>query len=140
MSDLGDFGRTAWRDWSTDGVPSSGAHQPVKSEIRTFVTEVERRLAFVRKTGSFAVVAGDQFDVDTRLAVATATLPATCAEGDRFAFNDYAGTWGTYAFTIDPNGNQFEDAGDGSNPAQSMTCDQPAQFELVYAGGKLRVR
>lgn len=36
-----------WRDYSTDGVPSSGAHKPVKSDIRVWGTDVEDRLAEV---------------------------------------------------------------------------------------------
>lgn len=33
-------GRAAWRAWKTDGDPTSGAHEPAKSEIREFVDAV----------------------------------------------------------------------------------------------------
>jgi len=44
MSTLGDLGRAAWRLFVTDGVPSSGAHEPQKSDILAFVEELESRL------------------------------------------------------------------------------------------------
>ena len=88
----------------------------------------------------FNAVGGGLYDVDTSAGAIAATIPADLVEGDRFAFNDFVGSWGTHALTIDPNGNEFEDIGDGSDPALPMTCDATAQFELVFADGKLRVR
>lgn len=92
------------------------------------------------KTANFTAVAHGQYDCNTTDAGFTATLPASLEEGDRFTFNDFASTWGTNALVIDPNGHEFEDAGDGSDPTEPMTCDGTAQFSLVYAAGKLRLR
>lgn len=91
------------------------------------------------KTGNFTAVSGGQYDCDTAAAGFTATIPPVLSEGDRFAFNDFTGTWGVNPLLIDPNGYEFEDAGDGSDPSEPMTCDAPARFEIVFAGGKLRV-
>lgn len=40
MTVIGDLGRTAWRLYETDGVPSSGAREPYKPEILAFVDAV----------------------------------------------------------------------------------------------------
>ena len=79
-------------------------------------------------------------DCDTSGGTFTVTLPASPAEGDRFWFNDFAGTWGTNALSIDPNGNEFEDLGDGSDPAQPLTCAESAQFSIVFADGLCCIR
>ena len=92
------------------------------------------------KTAHFNAEANGQYNCDTSAGGFTATLPASPSEGDRFSFSDYVGTWATDPLLIDPNGNEWEDAGDGSDPEEPMTCDAPAQFEVVFAGGKLRVR
>lgn len=107
---------------------------------RVYMAPLAKRGEWVLRTGSFDVIPGDNSDVDTRAEVAAASVPASLSEGDRFGFNDFAGTWGTNAFTIDPNGHEFEDLGDGSDPTEPMTCDATARFELVFADGKLRVR
>lgn len=95
---------------------------------------------WVTKAANYTAVVGNHIDADTSGGSFTVTLPSILAEEDRVGFNDFAGSWATNPLTIDPNGHEFEDAGDGSNPAEPMICDEPAQFELVYAGGKLRVR
>lgn len=43
MVDVSSLGRKAWRAWFTDGVPSSGAHEPLKSEIFDFVKGVDQQ-------------------------------------------------------------------------------------------------
>ena len=109
---------------------------------RVYMAPLAKRGEWARRTGNFDLIAGDRSDVDTSDGPAIAMIPENLAEGDRFAFNDFAGTWGPGAnlFSIDPNGHEFEDPGDGSDPAEPMTCSEPAQFELVFAGGKLRPR
>lgn len=42
MGTIKDLGDKAFRDFVTDGVPSSGANKPIKREIRQFVAEVDR--------------------------------------------------------------------------------------------------
>lgn len=140
MSILGNLGRAAWRLFVTDGVPSSGSQKPSKPEILAFVAELERRVDWVRVTANRATVAGDLLDVDTTLSAITVTLPASPTEGDRVGFNDFAGSWDINALSIDPNGNEFEDVGDGSDPADPMTCDGPALFFIVFAASKYRIR
>jgi hypothetical protein len=41
MTDVGTLGKLAWRDWATDGVPSSGSWRSLKSDIRAFADAVE---------------------------------------------------------------------------------------------------
>lgn len=94
----------------------------------------------LRCTTDFVALPGRRYDVDTTAGPITATLDLAPAEGDAVEFNDAAGTWSTHAFTVDPNGQQFEDAGDGSNPADPMTCDDAARFVLIFAAGRYRPR
>ncbi len=94
----------------------------------------------ILQTADFEVPRRVINDVNTADGSVTGTLPPDLSEGERFYFNDYAGTWVTNPFYVDPNGQAFADVGDGSNPAEPMKCSTPARFELVFAGGKLRVR
>jgi len=41
MGEIRNKGRTAWRDFVTDGLPASGENEPSKSEIRAFVDEAD---------------------------------------------------------------------------------------------------
>ncbi len=50
MTDSGTLGNIAWRDHVTLGVPSTGVHEPLKSEIRAFVDAVESQKASVVPT------------------------------------------------------------------------------------------
>jgi hypothetical protein len=50
MTDVGTLGRTAWRAFNTDGVPSSGEHNPYKPDIHAFVDAVEAQKASVVDT------------------------------------------------------------------------------------------
>lgn len=61
MTDIRTLGRTAWRDYATDGSPSSGAHQPLKSEILAFVDAVENIAAapVTSKTANYNLAASD---------------------------------------------------------------------------------
>jgi len=91
-------------------------------------------------TTDFEIVRHFRNDVNTADGSVTGTLPPDLREGERFPFNDYAGTWATNPFYIDPNGHEFEDLGDGSDPSEPMSCAGVARFEIVFAAGKLRVR
>ncbi len=64
-----------WRDYATDGVPASGAHAPVKSEIRTWGAEIEPGNLGTAGTGTTAAEFGDQYNHVTVLTMA-GTLPA----------------------------------------------------------------
>lgn len=94
----------------------------------------------IRRTADFNALPFDDNDVDTTDAAIEGMLPADPNEGDRFAFNDFAGTWGTNPFTVNPNGQEFVDAGDGSDPSEPMTCSDPAGFVVVFSRGKYRPR
>lgn len=41
MTDVKTLGDLAWRDWTIVGMPSSGAHEPYKPDIRAFASAVE---------------------------------------------------------------------------------------------------
>lgn len=45
MSDFTKRGSEIWRDYETDGVPSSGKRKPVKGDIRTWATQMENLLS-----------------------------------------------------------------------------------------------
>lgn len=92
------------------------------------------------RTANFNVIPGFRYDVDTRSNAVTATLPTTAVEGAENQFNDFASNWTTNNFLIDPNGEEFEDAGDGGDPADPLICADPAKFTLVFSAGKYRPR
>lgn len=94
----------------------------------------------VRRAADFTAIPSFRYDVDTTGDEVTATLPSSPGEGDEFEFNDFAGTWATNNFLVDPNGQEFEDLGDGSDPAAPLICDCPAKFALVFGAGKYRPR
>lgn len=104
--------------------------------------ELDKALAaWETKTASFAAVAGGRYACDTTSAGFTATLPASPAEGDEVWFDDFAGTWGTNALSIDPGSADFELVdGDTSAASDPMTCDAAARFVLKFTDDKWRVR
>jgi hypothetical protein len=55
------FAAQVFRDYETDGVPGSGPHQPIKSEIRAWGSALESGLSGIRlaKTASYTVQAAD---------------------------------------------------------------------------------
>jgi len=57
------------------------------------------------KTSTFTAVAGEGYFIDTTSNVITMNLPAGTL-GDEIVFIDYAGTFDTYALTIDSNGSE----------------------------------
>jgi len=60
------------------------------------------------KTANFNAAAGEGYFVNTTGGAITATLPASPSIGDTFIFKDYAQTWNSNNFIMDPNGNKFE--------------------------------
>jgi hypothetical protein len=74
MIDMGELGRLVWRDWMVDGVPSSGSHQPMKQDIRTFVAAID-----LQKGHVFADVAALRLHQGD---ATTATIVARTAYGD----------------------------------------------------------
>ncbi|WP_439611512.1 hypothetical protein [Reyranella sp.] len=131
------LGNTAWRDWSIDGVPSSGANDPDKAEIRAFVDALVRAEV---KTEDFDVLVGDRLSVDTSDAAVMGTMPpaADLEDGDEFTFNDFAGTWGTNAFTLNGNDTPFGNGNGGT--IDNLICNVTKRFSVTFAGGVFVVR
>lgn len=120
---------------------STGSVVSFTSGVKDVVVgPVGRPASPIRRTSNFNALPGDDNDVDTTGGAIVATLPADPTEGDRFAFNDFADTWATNNLTVDPNGQEFVDAGDGSDPADPLVCSDPATFVIVFAAGKYRPR
>lgn len=63
-----------WRDYVTDGMPGSGAHAPVKSDIRAWGAEIEPGNLGTAGTGTTAAEFGDQYNHMTVLTMG-GTLP-----------------------------------------------------------------
>ena len=59
------------------------------------------------QTGNFTAVAGNAYPVNTTSGAVTVTLPASPTAGNIVQLTDYAGTWGTNAITVSPNGNKI---------------------------------
>ena len=59
------------------------------------------------QTASFTAVAGNAYAVNTTSAAVTVTLPASPVIGQAVQITDYAGTFGTNACTVNPNGNKL---------------------------------
>lgn len=61
MTNVETLGRATWRLWNLDGVPSSGAHKPLKDDILAFIEALDAAISpFVRYravTGAVDVVA-----------------------------------------------------------------------------------
>lgn len=94
MVDVGELGRLVWRDWTVDGVPSSGAHLPVKEDIRTFVTAVDQQKGHV--FANAAALRLYQGDATTAMVVSRSTFgdggggPFTIKPGDTTTVDDGA--------------------------------------------------
>jgi len=79
------------------------------------------------QTTGFTAVAGRAYPCNTTSAAFTVTLPASPAAGDLVTLTDYAGTWGTNALTVNPNGNKVE----GSTVNQLISTNR-GSVNLVY--------
>ena len=64
-----------FRDYSTAGVPASGAHEPIKSEIRATFGAVEDRIVEAEADIAAALLSGENIYADT-----TAGLAASDAD------------------------------------------------------------
>lgn len=60
------------------------------------------------KTAAFTASANEGYFVNTTSASITATLPASPSAGDIVGFKDYANTFDTNKFLINPNGNKIQ--------------------------------
>ena len=97
------FGRTGTVDWQTGDI----------------------------KTAAFIPATGKGYFVNTTGGAVTVNLPAGSA-GDIVGLKDYAGTWDTYAVTLNPNGAQLIGGGSALDP--TLTSEGGAVL-LVYVDG-----
>jgi lysophospholipase L1-like esterase len=79
MGEISTEGRTIWRDYETDGVPSTPAHDPEKSEIRDWVDLVDERIEDVANLVTTTI----QWKEDVRVAsTANVTIASALENGD----------------------------------------------------------
>jgi hypothetical protein len=67
MGTIADVISAAWRDYVTDGVPASGAHEPVKSEIRDIGPVIESAISAVGLSGLADVAYATRAELDADL-------------------------------------------------------------------------
>ncbi|WKL57232.1 hypothetical protein Q1W73_16440 [Asticcacaulis sp. ZE23SCel15] len=101
--------RTALRNFTLDGVPASGAHEPVKRDIVALFTTIDLLLTQVGLSGSVGVIKGDRAGLNGDLAHAAGTLGLVYADPVA-ANNDFylktsasgSGGWTKLNLTITP--------------------------------------
>lgn len=108
--------KSAFRDYTTEGVPSSGEHEPVKSEIRSIGEVIESALADIGLAGLADVTYATRAEIDGDLA-------------------HPAGTVGlVYADTTDANNDLYvKTGGDGVGGWTLTTVFHDILFGLVIA-------
>lgn len=72
--------RYTWRDFLTDGVPSSGVNEPVKSEIRTILGMIDTALTLIALADAIDVKFATKALMDADLAHAADTLAIVYAD------------------------------------------------------------
>ena len=70
---------TTWRDYETDGVPSSGAHEPLKSDIRAHAATVQTQIDVALALAATGALVKDAVRVAT---TANGTLASDFENGD----------------------------------------------------------
>lgn len=111
-----------WRDYETDGVPSSGNHAPIKADIRQWAAELQfgRPQRAVVET-PIAVAANDQILNCNINADSACALPtAASRDGVPLTFKDL-GHATAHPITITPFGTETID---GVNAAVQITNDR----------------
>lgn len=99
------LGRILFRDYVTDGVPSSGAHEPIKADIRAYLTEMETqltgdtaRVGMPYKYAASIVTNADPGEGYFRLNNADPTLATEIAisktDNNGLPSGSWIGTWG----------------------------------------------
>lgn len=130
---------TVWRDYVTDGVASSGAHRPVKSEIRSLGQALGRYLDPQIITDDYAAYPGEVLWVDTTAGPITITAAEEPEDPQgTITLIDFKGTWATNNVTFDPGSEGI--AVPGEADATELICsDAFSVIVLGYADGKYRV-
>jgi|SRR5579871_3425641 len=106
-----------FRDYETDGVPSSGPHSPIKADIRNWGATVETRLAVgarVARVDADMTVQPNDFVIVVRRTVAGPSNMALPASADflgaELVVKDGKGDASVNAITLVPNGTEKIDA------------------------------
>jgi hypothetical protein len=104
-----------FRDYETDGVPASGAHQVIKSQVRALLTGYEAAIG----TGETTItVAGDVTVTTEAYLRLNKTVPATTnvllpaslgRNGVDLTVKDVAGNAGSFNFALKGNGTEDVD-------------------------------
>jgi len=96
---------------------------------------------FVLKTSGFTAIPQMGYDIDTTDGPVECLIPPGSVDGNKFYFNDYASTFATNKFTVNPGIFEFEDPGVSVDPTLPMECDENGvTFFLLLSAGKLRPR
>jgi hypothetical protein len=91
------------------------------------------------QAGNFTAVAGRAYPVNTTSGAITVTLPASPTAGQIVQITDYAGTFGTNACTVSPNGNKINGASSNfflatAREGVSLIYIDSTQGWLIYSG------
>lgn len=89
MGQINDLGRAAFRDFSVEGLPASGAHEPIKRDVRAVYAVIDAALASLGVNGAITVKAAVKATLDGDLAHGANTLA--------IVYNDVAANNGIYA-------------------------------------------
>lgn len=89
MGQINDLGSTAFRDFAVEGLPASGAHEPIKSDVRAVYAVIDAALASLGVNGAITVKAAVKATLDGDLAHGANTLA--------IVYNDVAANNGIYA-------------------------------------------
>lgn len=130
---------TVWRDWNTDGVPSSGARKPPKSEIRELGLALGRYLDPKIITANYAAYPGEVLWVDSTAGPITITAAQTPTDPQApITLIDFKGTWATNNVTFNPG--SYGIAVPGSADATGLVCSEAYAAAVIgFAGGKYRI-
>lgn len=74
MGDISDRFNSVWRDYNTAGVPASGEHEPVKSEIRDVAPLIESAISTAGLGALVSVVYATRAELDADLAHAAGAV------------------------------------------------------------------
>lgn len=99
------LGRLAWRFYVTDGVPSSGANRPLKSDVLAFVDAVDNAIdgVYEHTAGSSLQLTSSHHNVAINKASGSPTtvvLPVSPTVGQEILIFDGKGDAGTNPVTI----------------------------------------
>ena len=104
MGNIRDLGRTTFRDFSTDGVPSSGAHEPRKRDVREIFDVIDAAVAAfaeLEAIGPIAVIKSGLTALNSDLAHGSGTLAAVITTNDEVAgIYEKSGSSGSGSWTL----------------------------------------